>query len=134
MNIPSKLLEVIFDYKGQVSFGRVGGLLCLAFSMLMALAGLKYGSDDKKLAYCSTISLQFLGAAVSLYLPSKASETFSKKWAPGISDTVVAPTTPPAPPAPPAPAEVKPMDAVKTVVKETVKLVEDVASGKATDD
>lgn len=131
MNIPSKLLEVIFDYKGQVSFGRVGGLLCLAFSMLMALAGLKYGSDDKKLAYCSTISLQFLGAAVSLYLPSKASETFSKKWAPGISDTVVAPTTPPAPP---APAEVKPMDAVKTVVKETVKLVEDVASGKATDD
>ena len=131
MNIPSKLLEVIFDYKGQVSFGRVGGLLCLAFSMLIALAGLKYISDDKKLAYCSTVSLQFLGAAVSLYLPSKASETFSKKWAPGISDTVVDPTTPPVPP---APAEVKPMDAVNTVVKETVKPVEDVASGKATDD
>lgn len=84
----NKLSEVVFDYKGQVSFGRIGALLCLLFSMSMSVAGFFYASNDKMLSYCSTIALQFLGSAVALYIPSKAAEAASKKWAPEISQTV----------------------------------------------
>lgn len=114
----SNFSEVVYDYKGQVSFGRVGALLCLLFSMTMSVAGFFYVGNEKMLSYCSTIALQFLGAAVSLYIPSKATETFSKKWAPDISDTVV-----------------KPSVVVAPVTKQPVAPVADVpANGKATDD
>lgn len=111
----SKFSEVIYDYKGQVSFGRVGALLCLLFSMAMSVAGFFYAGNDKMLSYCSTIALQFLGAAISLYIPSKATETLSKKWAPTISDTVVKPVAIPASTKQETPAE-------------------EPANGKATDD
>ena len=85
----SKISEVLVDYKGQVSFGRTGAFICLLFSQAMSVSGFFYAHDPKMLAYCSTIALQFLGAAISLYIPSKATETFSKKWAPEISSTLV---------------------------------------------
>lgn len=113
-----KFSEVIYDYKGQVSFGRVGALLCLLFAQSLACAGFFFPANEKMLSYCSTLSLQFLGAAVSLYIPSKATETFSKKWAPTISDTVTKVV-----------AGTPPVEAAKEAVKEAAE-----PSGKATDD
>lgn len=101
-----KISEWIKDYKGQISYGRVGGNICLLCAVgFGALGGVIAAWDifysvihakpidvlslDKTLSYCSLLSLQFLGTAVGLYIPSKASETLSKKWAPGISETTV---------------------------------------------
>jgi hypothetical protein len=121
----NKASEVLYDYKGQMSFGRVGAFLCLFFSQAMACAGFFYSGNDKMLSYCSTISLQFLGAAISLYIPSKATETFSKKWAPEISNTVakVNSGTPP----------VEAVKAEMTKQSGTTE-AEEPANGKATDD
>jgi hypothetical protein len=121
----NKASEVLYDYKGQMSFGRVGAFLCLIFSQAMACAGFFYSSNDKMMSYCSTISLQFLGAAVSLYIPSKATETFSKKWAPEISNTVVKINS-----------GTPLVDAIKTeMAKQSGSTAaEEPANGKATDD
>lgn len=80
--------EFLRDYKGQISYGRVGGFMCLVASFTITLIGLFYSNNDKMLSYCSTMALQFLGAAVALYIPTKTSETLSKKWAPTISETL----------------------------------------------
>ena len=56
--------------------------------MTFAIAGLYHPESDKVLSYCSTLSLQFLSAAILAYAPSKAAEVFNKKWAPQISETV----------------------------------------------
>jgi hypothetical protein len=122
----NKASEVLYDYKGQMSFGRVGAFLCLFFSQAMACAGFFYSGNDKMLSYCSTISLQFLGAAVSLYIPSKATETFSKKWAPEISCTVAKIAGQVPQPDPKAPETQKAEPVAETV--------DPAGSGKATDD
>lgn len=123
----SQLSEAFLDYKGQVSFGRVGGFICLFFAMAISVAGLFWYKNLTVLNYCSTIGLQFLGAAVSLYIPSKASETFAKKWAPEISETVtkVAAT---------AVAVAEKVASNLQTPKVTETAPEDAASGKATDD
>lgn len=84
------ILKTLSDYQGQPSYGRAGGLLCLLFAMGMSVSGFYFKSDITILSYCSSIALQFLAAAVSLYLPSKAAEAYSKKWAPQISSAVSA--------------------------------------------
>ena len=65
-----KLAEWVKDYKGQLSYGRIGGNICLLFAILMSLAGLGIAayvicqsfnvskpvdviSLDKVLSYCS---------------------------------------------------------------------------------
>ena len=40
---------------------------------------------DKILNYSTTVSLQFLGAAFTLYLPGKVSAAYTAKWAPGVA-------------------------------------------------
>lgn len=116
-----KLAELVKDYKGQISYGRLGGIGCLFFATVMALTGLGVSTVavffpttlantvtttniDKILSYCSTLSLQFLGAAISLYIPGKASETFAKKWSPDISKSVVKTVSDPVVPKAAAPA------------------------------
>ena len=84
----TKLGEALQDYAGNTSYGRLSGLLCLVFSQAIALGGLFFPENEKVLSYCSTISLQFLGAAVAFYIPSKASEAYIKKWSPKLIEAV----------------------------------------------
>ena len=101
-----KLSEWIKDYKGQISYGRIGGNICLIFAILIGIGGFSFAAFnlifclyankavdvntlDKTLSYCSMLALQFLGAAVGLYIPSKATEISAKKNAPAISETAV---------------------------------------------
>lgn len=92
----TKLGEALQDYAGRTSYGRLSGLLCLVFSQAIALGGLFFPENEKVLSYCSTISLQFLGAAVAFYIPSKASEAYIKKWSPKLENAIenVSPKTP----------------------------------------
>lgn len=101
-----KFSEWVKDYKGQLSYGRIGGNICLMFAVILGVGGFCFAAFDigycmyfsktidisaldKTLSYCSMLSLQFLGAAVGLYIPSKATEISAKKNAPDISETVV---------------------------------------------
>lgn len=101
-----KLSEWVKDYKGQLSYGRIGGNACLAFAVLIGTGGFLFAAIDigyclyinkpldisaldKTLSYCSMLSLQFLGGAIGLYIPSKATEISAKKNSPDISETVV---------------------------------------------
>ena len=97
-----KLSDLIKDDTGKLSYGKMGGIGCLfvafgaIFSGFIAATVILFVPSclnnpnsaailDKILNYSTTISLQFLGAAFTLYLPGKVSAAYIAKWAPGVA-------------------------------------------------
>jgi hypothetical protein len=91
-----KLHEAIVDYAGQLSSGRIAMFISLCFAIFSACTGYAFGiwmKDPVKLvqmlSFCTTSITLFLGSAATFYGSSKLTETFSKKWAPQIAQTVL---------------------------------------------
>ena len=97
-----KLSDLIKDDTGKLSYGKMGGVGCLFVAFGAIVAGFIAATVvlfvptclnntnsgvmlDKILNYSTTVSLQFLGAAFTLYLPGKVSAAYTAKWAPGVA-------------------------------------------------
>ena len=87
--------ELLMDYAGQLSAGRGGMIVSLLVAILVALLGLLCGINApvEKMptifSYSAQIVVLFLGSAFTFYGSSKATEAFTKKWAPSIAKTVL---------------------------------------------
>ena len=97
-----KLSDLIKDDTGKLSYGKMGGIGCLFVACSAVISGFIAAIAilfipsclnnlnsavilDKILNYSTTISLQFLGAAFTLYLPGKISAAYTAKWAPAMA-------------------------------------------------
>jgi hypothetical protein len=105
LKVSSITNEIVSDFYGQKSAGRIGLFISLAFSVAIAVTGLiliaviKEGTPDKTQfsqfkimqisSYCSNMVLMFLGSAFTFYGASKTAETFTQKWAPNIASSVL---------------------------------------------